>query len=533
VPNNTGTNGTNTGTSIFVDNGIVQIGATGAAGATNGTTTGRIALGSSNTTTAGPISLLLTTAGVNLANPIDSRFFAAVSSSKVIGGSNATGTVTYSGGITLHDNTSLVATNGGTVVFSGVIATGTNDTPYTGETANAVAPAGGFGTGPGVIINSGASSTGIVEYDNAMSYNGDTVVNSGTLQFNGSGSLLNSTIRLGALGPATLNMISPTGSTLNVTLNVRTANSVVSASNTSGTSTLGGHFALDANATVQEASSTGTLAITQARAGGAGTTTGTDIKGFTLTLSPVGTLNVSGDIYNSTGSGNVVLNGSGTSTFSGTNTYLGTTAVSGGGKLFINGNQSTATGAVTVTGSGTTLGGSGTTGGSVGIASGNNLSPGATGVGSTATLHTGALTLSSGSFYNVDLNGSTAGTGYDQVIATSLSIAGANLAISVGGPLNIGDQLFIADNTGASAVTGTFSGLAQGATVTSGMDAFTISYIANGGDGTNGNDISLTVIAVPEAGTWVAGALVFASLLLTQRKRLTHLVRREGSSVAS
>jgi fibronectin-binding autotransporter adhesin len=38
------------------------------------------------------------------------------------------------------------------------------------------------------------------------------------------------------------------------------------------------------------------------------------------------------------------------------------------------------------------------------------------------------------------------------------------------------------------------------------------------------------VVPVPEPGTWAAGALVFASLLLTQRKRLTLLVRRHGSS---
>src|SRR5207249_1524861 len=107
------------------------------------------------------------------------------------------------------------------------------------EQVNATAPTGGFGTGPGVIINSGASSTGIVEYDNAMTYSGDTVVNSGTLQFNGSGSLASSTIRLGALGAATLNMTSLTGSSLPVTINVRSSvgTKTISASNTSGTST--------------------------------------------------------------------------------------------------------------------------------------------------------------------------------------------------------------------------------------------------------------------------------------------------------
>ncbi len=41
-----------------------------------------------------------------------------------------------------------------------------------------------------------------------MTYQGDTVVNSGTLQFNGAGALANSTIRLGSLGAATINILS-------------------------------------------------------------------------------------------------------------------------------------------------------------------------------------------------------------------------------------------------------------------------------------------------------------------------------------
>ena len=74
---------------------------------------------------------------------------------------------------------------------------------------------------------------------------------------------------------------------------------------------------------------------------------------------------------------------------------------------------------VTVNNSGTTLGGSGTIGGSVNVASsGANLSPGSTGTGSTAILHTGALTLATGSNFRVDINGTTAGSGYDQLSVT-------------------------------------------------------------------------------------------------------------------
>jgi hypothetical protein len=136
------------------------------------------------------------------------------------------------------------------------------------------------------------------------------------------------------------------------------------------------------------------------------------------------------------------------------------------------------------------------------------------------------LTLSSGSNFNVDLNSATAGSGYDQLIAPSLSITGANLAVTVGGALNIGDQLFIAENSGNSAVTGTFNGFAEGATVTSGIDAFTISYMANGDGGITANDILLTVTAIPEPSTWVAAALTLIAVSYTQRQRLRELVRR-------
>src|SRR5205823_3097021 len=116
-------------------------------------------------------------------------------------------------------------------------------------------------------------------------------------------------------------------SSLPVTVNVRSFGGTISASNTSGTSTLGGHFALDGDATVLEASSTGTLAITQARSSGSDTGTGTDIKGHVLTFDGSGNITVGttttsfGTIYNSTGSGQVVKNGSGTLTLNDLSTY--------------------------------------------------------------------------------------------------------------------------------------------------------------------------------------------------------------------
>ncbi|HSV13002.1 MAG TPA: autotransporter-associated beta strand repeat-containing protein, partial [Tepidisphaeraceae bacterium] len=105
----------------------------------------------------------------------------------------------------------------------------------------------------------------------------------------------------------------------------------VNSNNTSGANTLSGHVALDSALQFTQASG-GTLNITQARAGGVGTTTGTDIKGQSLTLTPAsgGTINFSGDIYNSTGAGSVLMNGAGTVTLGGANTYTGATTISAG-----------------------------------------------------------------------------------------------------------------------------------------------------------------------------------------------------------
>jgi autotransporter-associated beta strand protein len=270
-------------------------------------------------------------------------------------------------------------------------------------------------------------------------------------------------------------------------------------------------------------STTNTLNIGGAISGG----TTTQSITLTLTGANTGTNTVSGVISNGGAVGGVGVNktGTGSWTLSGANTYTGATTVNAG-SLFVNG--STASGsAVTVNNSGSTLGGNGTISGSVNVASsGANLSPGATGGGSTAILHTGALTLSSGSNFNVDLNsGGTAGTNYDQVrITGSGTITLSNLVVTAGSGLAVNDKFFIMlDNTG-STITGTF---AQGATVTANNgNIFAINYADNGDDGPLANDISLTLTAIPEPGTWVAGGLAFAALAFTQRRRWRSLLRR-------
>jgi MYXO-CTERM domain-containing protein len=182
----------------------------------------------------------------------------------------------------------------------------------------------------------------------------------------------------------------------------------------------------------------------------------------------------------------------------------------------VNGNQGTANGAVTVSGLGTTLGGTGTIGGTVTVAPGANIAPG-NGGSTTGTLSTGALTLQPGSNFLVDINGTTPGTGYDQLNVTgTVMLNGSNLVVTVGGTLNIGDTFTIINNNGMDAVVGMF---AQGTTVSSGGNIFTIDYA-----GGTGNDVVLTTTATPEPSTWIGGALAVAALAFTQRRRLRKLI---------
>lgn len=109
------------------------------------------------------------------------------------------------------------------------------------------------------------------------------------------------------------------------------------------------------------------------------------------------------------GSGTLVQFGDGAVTLTGANSYTGETRVESGA-LFVNGNQSAATGAVTVA-DGAILGGSGIIGGSVTLASGATLMPGG------ADEAVGTLTIlgnyaSSGATLDIDI----APTGADQLV---------------------------------------------------------------------------------------------------------------------
>jgi autotransporter-associated beta strand protein len=197
-----------------------------------------------------------------------------------------------------------------------------------------------------------------------------------------------------------------------------------------------------------------------------GTTSTIDVTTSELTISGASTATT----------GALTKTGTGTLILSGNNLYTGTTTISAGKLL---NNDAAANSAVSLNGG--TLGGTGTVTSITSTTLGGTITPGnpETGPG---ILNSGNVNLAAGApSFVVQLNGTTAGTGYDQLICTGTAdISNATLSGTVGFSPAAGSTFMIINKTVAGGLTGTFAGLAEGATVTlSGID-FTISYI--GGD---------------------------------------------------
>nr|WP_067290102.1 Ig-like domain-containing protein [Marinobacterium profundum] len=188
------------------------------------------------------------------------------------------------------------------------------------------------------------------------------------------------------------------------------------------------------------------------------------------------------------GASNLTKLDAGTVTLAGTNTYSGTTTVSAG-TLSITGS----TNSTTTVASGATLAGSGTLGGAVSIQSGGTLAPGVDGAG-TLTLGND-LAISSGGTLSVDITGATAGAGYDVVDVTgTVDVSSATIATTHSYTPGSGDSYTIITNDAADALTGTFTGVAEGGTLTAGGNATELSASYIGG---TGNDFTLTAPANP------------------------------------
>jgi autotransporter-associated beta strand protein len=241
--------------------------------------------------------------------------------------------------------------------------------------------------------------------------------------------------------------------------------------------------------------------------------------GITTTLTQDVTFGGAGNTTVSTtaisGSGSLIKDGLGILTLSSANTYTGATMVSNG-TLVVNGSVSNSS--LTTVASGATIGGSGTIG-ALTVSSGGFINPG----NSPGILNTGDY-VQAGT-YIAEITGLIPGTEHDQINVTgTVDITGGSLtAVFSAGTYAANDLIFILLNDGDDAIIGTFTDLAQGATVTSyGGFNWNISYIANNtgvgtGTFTGGNDIALQAVVIPEPKAALLGAI--GVLLLFRRRR--------------
>jgi autotransporter-associated beta strand protein len=181
--------------------------------------------------------------------------------------------------------------------------------------------------------------------------------------------------------------------------------------------------------------------------------------------------------------GNLIKSGSGFFALQGNNTYSGLTTIRTG-TLEVDGSQPASPVAVS---SGATLKGVGVVGNTTasGLAT---ISPG----DSPGILTCSNVGFSSAGTFNVELNGTTAGAGYDQLQAFGpVSLAGV-LALTLGFSPALGDTFTIVSNNSGMPITGTFTGLAQNVVFSTGGTPWQINY-----SGGSGNDVVLTRVRAP------------------------------------
>ncbi len=134
---------------------------------------------------------------------------------------------------------------------------------------------------------------------------------------------------------------------------------------------------------------------------------------------------------------------------------------------------------------GGSLTGLGNVSGGATVSAGGHVAPGLN--PGTGILGVGNATFTSGASFDVEINGTNAGSDYDVLsVSGTLDLGGAALNLTLGYQPITGDAYTIIDNQGG-AITGTFSGLPEAASFPFGGRQYQITYV--GGDG---NDVVLT-----------------------------------------
>ncbi|GAB4172794.1 MAG: hypothetical protein OHK0024_09260 [Thalassobaculales bacterium] len=446
---------------------------------------------------------------------------------------NYTGGTTVSGGtlsIASDSNigTGAVQLNGGTLEVTGAT---TIDNGFVLGASNGTISATANVTVSGVIAGTGSltkAGAATLLLNQTNTYNGGTTVSAGTLQLAGGTALHDSgavTVNGGTLDldntSETIGTLSGSGGVIALGSGTLTVNQgangayagnitgtgglvkngsattlTLSGTNTytGGTSIAAGTVAVSGGAALADTGSVTVAATAILDLGGSSETIGALSGAGTVTLG-AGTLTVNQAANGSftgaiSGTGGLTKAGGGTLTLTATSSYSGATAINAG-TLAVDG-ALTGGGTVSVN-SGGTLGGTGSITGAVAVASGGTLSPG----NSAGQISTGSLTLSSGATASFEINGTTAGTQYDQVVVTgTVSLGSATLSTSFGYTSSLGQSFVLISNDGSDAVVGTFNGLAEGAFFSAGGRTYQITYAG----GSNNNDVVLTD-AIPGSST--------------------------------
>jgi autotransporter-associated beta strand protein len=466
---------------------------------------GRLTLGAPGTSPNSPLGTVdgATTVASGAALNLNGRTLATaepltisgtgVASSGALTNSSPTA-ATYSGLLTLGAASTVKALSGniilsntGTIMGSGFTLT------LDGEIGGSLASI--LGTGTGGLTKAG---TGTWTVSGNSTYMGATTISAGTLKLGSAGDSTNSPLGTvaGSTSIASGAALDLNGYALGTAESITISGSGVSSggaltnNNPGTTATYSGLLTLGAASTVKASSGNIILSNT-------GTITGAT---FGLTLDGTASGSSLASILG-TGTGGLTKSGTGTWTVSGASTYTGATSISAG-TLLING--SLASGSAVSVAAGATLGGSGTAAG--GVTASGSISPGASyGSTDTAILNVGATTFTSGSGLKIDINGTTAGTGHDQLLATgniSLGSSGVlSVAVATGYVPTFGSTYTIL-STPAGTISGTFSGLANNATFTANGYSFRITY--------NTTSVVLTALEAPAITTQPTSSTVLA-----------------------
>ena len=209
------------------------------------------------------------------------------------------------------------------------------------------------------------------------------------------------------------------------------------------------------------------------------------------------------------GAGNLVQNGSGSTTLTGADSYTGNTLVNAG-TLVVNTNIGSS--AVTVNAGGTLKGN-----GVVGPIGGNGgiIAPGST----VGLLTSGSVTATPQTTFSLEINSPAAGTGYDQLAVNgSVDLGGAVLSLSGSYSSPANDIFYLILNDGVDPITGTFAGLPEGSSALSSLgQRYAITYLANADSSSfsGGNDVALRAIPEP----CVLGGILTGTLALLGFRR--------------